>query len=78
MSDQPVAKATTYTEQQTNIHVLSGIRTRDPSSRAVADLCVRPKDHRDWPFFITLVINRVRSDPGVVATVSLVSSTYSS
>jgi len=52
--------------QQTNIHILSGIRTRDPSSRASADLCVRPKDHRDWSFFITLAINRVRSGPDVV------------
>jgi hypothetical protein len=54
--------------QHTNIHVLSGIRTRDPSSRAAADICVRPKDHQDWPFFLTLVINRVWSGPGVVET----------
>jgi hypothetical protein len=36
-NDQPVAEASTYTEQhkietqETNIHALSGIRTRDPS-----------------------------------------------
>jgi hypothetical protein len=43
-SDQPVAEASTYTGQQyietqeTNIHALSGIRTRDPSNQAAADL----------------------------------------
>jgi hypothetical protein len=42
-SDQPVAEASTYTrhhdkKQETNIHALSGIRTRDPSNQAAADL----------------------------------------
>jgi hypothetical protein len=45
-SDQPVAEASTYTgqhniyTQQTNIHAPSGIRTRDPSNQAAADLCM--------------------------------------
>jgi hypothetical protein len=39
MSDQPVAKASTYTGQhhtntKTNIHAPSVIRTRDPSNQA--------------------------------------------
>jgi hypothetical protein len=39
-SDQPVAEASTYTEQhnietkEKNIHALSGIRTRDPRNQA--------------------------------------------
>jgi hypothetical protein len=43
-SDQPVAEASSYTgqnnieTQETNIHALSGIRTRDPSNQAAADL----------------------------------------
>jgi hypothetical protein len=47
-SDQPVAEASTYTEihnietQETNIHAPSGIRTRDPSNRAAADLRITP------------------------------------
>jgi hypothetical protein len=36
----------TQQTQETNIRVLSGIRTRDPSTRAAADLCFRPHDHR--------------------------------
>jgi hypothetical protein len=40
-SDQPVAEAATYTarnKQETNIHALSGILTRDPSNQATAGL----------------------------------------
>jgi hypothetical protein len=38
-SDQPAADNTTYKHnKQTNIHALSGIRTRDPSNQAAADL----------------------------------------
>jgi len=36
-----------YNTQQTNIHSLGGIRTRDPSNRAAADLLLRPHSHRD-------------------------------
>jgi hypothetical protein len=52
-SDQPVAKASTYPRQHnvqtqdTNIHALSGIRSRDPSNQAAADLRLRPCGHRD-------------------------------
>jgi hypothetical protein len=35
----------------TDIHVLSGIRTHDPSVRTIADsTCLRPRGHRDWRF----------------------------
>jgi hypothetical protein len=43
-SDQPVAEASTYAgqhnieTQETNIHTLSGIRTRDSSNQAAVDL----------------------------------------
>ena len=33
--------------QGTNIHALSGIRTRDISNQAAADLRLRPHGHRD-------------------------------
>jgi hypothetical protein len=52
MSDQPVAEAVTYTTQQiqeTNIHALSSIWTRDPSNQAAVDLHFRPHDHRAGP-----------------------------
>jgi hypothetical protein len=50
-SDQPVVQASTYTghnteTQETNIHVLSGIRTREPSNQASADLRPRPRGYR--------------------------------
>jgi hypothetical protein len=32
--------------QETNIHALSGIRTRDPSNQAAADLRLRPRGYR--------------------------------
>jgi hypothetical protein len=50
-SDQPVAETATYTgqhnieAQKTNIHAPSGIRTRDPSNQAAADLCLRSRGH---------------------------------
>jgi hypothetical protein len=50
MSDQPVAEAATCTTQQTqetSIHALIGIRTRDPSSQTAADLRLRPHKHRE-------------------------------
>ena len=47
MSDQPAAEAATYTTQEMNINALSGIRTRDPRNRVVADLRLRPHGHRD-------------------------------
>jgi hypothetical protein len=33
--------------QETNIHALRGIRSRNPSNRAAADLCIRSHDNRD-------------------------------
>jgi hypothetical protein len=37
----------TQQKQQTNIHALSWIRTRDPSNRAAADPRLRPHSRRD-------------------------------
>jgi hypothetical protein len=57
-SDQPVAEASTYTgqhnieTQETNIHALSGIRTRDPSNQAAADLRLRPRGYRGRHIYI--------------------------
>jgi hypothetical protein len=45
-SDQPVASTYTGQHKRQNIHALSGIRIRDPSNRAAADLCLRPRGHR--------------------------------
>jgi hypothetical protein len=38
---------TTEHRNPTNIHAPSGIRTRDPSNRAAADLRIRPRGHWD-------------------------------
>jgi hypothetical protein len=51
-SDQPVSETATCTgqhnieTQKTNIHALSGIRTRYPSNQAAADLHLRPRVYR--------------------------------
>jgi len=37
--------------QATNIHVPGGIRTHNPSRRAAADPCLKPRGHRDWHKF---------------------------
>ena len=37
------------TEQETDIHAPGGIRTRNPSKRAVADSRLRPRGHCDRP-----------------------------
>ena len=58
MSDQPVAEATTHTKHIRRASISSA--GFEPAIQAVerpADICVRPKDDRDWPFFITLFIN---------------------
>jgi len=39
----------TQHSQQTNIHSPGEIRTHISSSRATADLCLRPLDHWDRP-----------------------------
>jgi hypothetical protein len=45
--NQPAAS---YTQNSTAIHVLSGIRTHDPSVRAREEsLCFRPRGHCDRP-----------------------------
>jgi hypothetical protein len=52
MSDQPVAEAATHTThykqtQETNIHALSGIQTRNPIIQAAAYLKLKSYGHRD-------------------------------
>jgi len=37
----------TQQTQETNIHAFSGIRTRNPSNREAADLCLTPHGYRD-------------------------------
>jgi len=37
----------TQQTQETNIHILRGIRTRNPKNQAVAGLRLRPPDYRD-------------------------------
>jgi hypothetical protein len=52
-SDQPVAETSTYTVQH-NIQTSmppSGIRTRDPSNQAAADLRLRQRSHFDRQLF---------------------------
>ena len=39
----------TQQTQRTNIHVLCGIRTRDPRNQVISGLRLRPRDHRDRP-----------------------------
>jgi hypothetical protein len=47
-STQSVAEAATYTKTQEKKRlVLSGIRTRNPSTQAPAELRLRPQGHRD-------------------------------
>jgi hypothetical protein len=54
-SDHPVSETSTYTgqhnieTQETNIHALSGIRTRDSGNQMAADLRLEPCVHRDRP-----------------------------
>jgi hypothetical protein len=44
------SKAATYTQNNTNIHALSGIQTHDPSFQASEDSsCLRPHGHCDRP-----------------------------
>ena len=52
MSDRLVVDAATYTtrkqDKRRTVHALSGIRTRDPSNRAAADLLsLSLHSHRD-------------------------------
>ena len=59
MRDQPVAVAATYTTNtRTNSHTFGGIRTRDPSNRAYADLGLRlhSQQQRQLIFYNILLI----------------------
>jgi hypothetical protein len=42
--------------QETNIHAPSGIRTRDPSNQAAADVRLRPRGHWDWQLLNVLSV----------------------
>jgi len=47
--DWPVAEAYTCTAHDThNRQTTTGIRTSNPSRRAVAGLCLIPHGHRNW------------------------------
>jgi hypothetical protein len=47
-SQRPLpAQDNTRQTQETHIHAPRGIRTRDPSNQAAADLCLRPRGHWD-------------------------------
>ena len=46
----------TQQTQQTNIHVLTGLRTCDPPNQEDADLRLRPHGHRAWRYSIYLHI----------------------
>jgi hypothetical protein len=58
-SGQPVSETSTCTgqhnteTQETNIHALSGIRTREPSNQAAANLRLRPRGYRGRHSLIT-------------------------
>jgi hypothetical protein len=53
---------TQHTTQETNIHALSGIQTRDTSSQAASDLRFRPHGHRHRPFYAFTALCRHRND----------------
>jgi hypothetical protein len=51
MGDQLLPEAATYITQEAGeaiIHAVAGIRTRDPSNNAFADLDFRHPVHRNW------------------------------
>jgi hypothetical protein len=62
MSNQPIAEASTYTgqhniqTQETNIHSLSEIRTRNPSHQADAELRLKPHGHRNLLNLVLLML----------------------
>ena len=51
----------TQQTQGTNIHALSGIRTRNPSKRAAVDLRLRPHSHRDRSNDMITATNKLES-----------------
>ena len=44
----------TQETQETNLHVLTGIRTRDPKNLTVKNLSLRPHGHNNWLFWLWL------------------------
>jgi hypothetical protein len=69
MSDQPVTEASTYAgqhnieTQETNMYEFSGIRTRDPSNQAAADLGLRPRGYRGRREFLHVVLKCLALGP---------------
>ena len=52
-SDRPAAEThNTQHSQETDIHALDGIRTRNPSKRAAAEPSLRPRGHWDRPYSV--------------------------
>ena len=43
----------TQLSQETDIHATGRIQTRNPSKRGAADLCLKPRGHRDQQYRIT-------------------------
>jgi hypothetical protein len=55
--DRPVAETSTWQHkhsQETDIHVLGGIWTRNPSKHSAADLSLRPRGHWDRLYGVVL------------------------
>jgi hypothetical protein len=50
-SQRPLPDNTQHLEE-TDIHVLRGIRTHSPSKRAAADPRLRPRGHWDWHLYV--------------------------
>jgi hypothetical protein len=63
-NDQPFAETslltqdnTTYRHKRQNIHAYTGIRTRDSSNQAAADLRLRPRGH--WDLQILIIMAKI-------------------
>jgi len=72
MSQRPLPNNQQHA-QQTYIHASSGIRTRNPSKRAAADLRLRLRDHWDLSFSFELIII-IKRDYFVTHTYKLLKS----
>jgi hypothetical protein len=79
-SDQPVSETSTCTgqhnieTQETNVHALRGIRTRDPSNQAAADLRLRPRGYRGRHLPYNIIIIRVYEYHYRITSLSLLKS----
>ena len=56
-SDQPVAETSTWQHsQETDVHALGGIRTRNSSKRAAVDPRFTPRHNWEWLIIIIIII----------------------